>query len=499
MNAHKRKNRMLACAVMAMMLVCCFAPIFASGVDATDSESTIHMRVGDNFSYTPTTNLTSTITGAYVSGSDVGNFTFADGTLSGTPTKAGNVDYKLTAQWSENGLSQTATQTIHFVINEKLTNVDQDGTGNVVVLTGAASGDTVFQYKNGVEWTGPSAATVSCVIEEGAPFVWDAASSSLKTKAAITDSHVGEYTATWTVSFNDSYAAADVITYELTITVGTDLAISSDTTIYTYVGEGEKIYKLESTFDEVSGATVEKTMSPNVSGLTASFVSPNLTYDAEDYVVKDTTKYYDEVTIPYTLSGTYGSNTLSVSGDVTLRIYASLAFTTSPTVGENVTITTGTSSQDVMITTTVSGATSMKIYWGDGTSSVINTIPADNINYSARHVYDCADKYVITVVTSNVSGDTRASILYDASGDSFGDGSTSDVTGDEGDANEKSFVDKVKDFVSENGYFFIILIVAGVILALMWAIGFRDPRILGVAAILIVAGVISYFMGFKPF
>lgn len=495
MNEMGRGKIFLAVFLAAMMAFCCLVPAIASDdSEAADSSASVVMRTGDGFSYNVTTNLSSTITATGTAISGTNHFlTYNASTkiLSGTPTAAGSYTCVLTATWTGDGLSQTATQTITFTVYDRVTVTS--ASGSATAISGNAAGTVVKTFVSGTDYTGPSGTTVSCsVTKSGAAssvFVWDSASSSLKVgSAALTSSDVGTYTATWTVTFNPSgYKAADVKTYALTINVSEDLAITSVSDIYTYVGEGAKTYTGTTNMDGTAGASITKTAEvPNISSFVTSNTNGAVTMDFTGYNVTSAS-FVDVKTFTVSASGTLNGTALTtVTKTVNVHIYSNLAFTSTPTVGSTVTISSSSANPvDVMVSATISGASRIVVAWGDGTVSTVDPLADSNITYSARHVYKAPESYQITITAENSIGDTRTTVMYDAN------------------AGWAGTVDDVKNgansLFDSHGYLWLALIVLGTAGAVAFLVWIRDLRLLAVAAVLILCGIVCYALGFKPF
>lgn len=94
-------NKVLAVAFVSMLMICSLGMVFAEESDAAYDESfDIHMREGDQFSYTPAVNLSNTT--ITPSGTALTNgLTNNSGTISGSFSTAG--DYQLVLAFTFTG------------------------------------------------------------------------------------------------------------------------------------------------------------------------------------------------------------------------------------------------------------------------------------------------------------------------------------------------------------------------------------------------------------
>ena len=452
-------------------------PIYGN-IATENADVSITMRTGDSFNYDVLTNITATIS---ASGTAMEWLSLSGNTLSGVPESTGSYTCLITAKCNSFGVEQTATQTISFTIYDRVQ--INELTADASLLVGASSGSKVYSFINGIDWNAPAGYDLMFkVLDENnnnsSLFSYNQSTGLLTTTKSISDSDIGTYTAFWTVSFNpDGYKAADVQTHTLTISVYSDLSITSDTTIYTYVGHGNQVYSLTTNHDDWENLSKSFTIPSSIS----SFVTQSngsLSFNFNSYDVKDS-DFCDTYEIPMT-AGISGLT--SAESILTIHIYDSLEFTSDPVLDSTVSVSKSSSSPlDVALSFTASGASDLRIYWGDGTFSDMDVQSGNPITYTAKHNYDSSDEYIIAICSTNDNGSSRATILYSA----FSDGGFP-LSG---------AVEETKSFFEDHGYVFAIALVVGFIGLFAYALGFRDIRILAAAAISIVTGLIMYFGG----
>lgn len=451
----------MAVALAAMILACSFAVVVTSE-EADAADSTIELRVGDTFSYTPKTNLTSTITASGTAMQSSGGWlTLSNGVLSGSPEASGSSSVTLTASWTSGSLSQTATQTINFTVYDR------------IAITSASSAtaivDQAFSYS--FTYTGPSGTTVATpTIPSGASWLtWNASTQTLSgTPTAVSDPI--------SITFNVSFASisGDVTdSRSLTLVINTydGVAITSAATSETYVGADYE-YTVTSNVD---GASFTADISA-VSGLGVTWASPTLSGSFISSAASSSTPYYTEYTVKYGASATQGGVSTTASLNHTIRVYAALAFTTTPTISQ---VTAAAASADntksLLISATISGATSVSIDWGDGTTPTTYTPQDDSIVIVPMHDYATDGEYTVTITATNDQGDTQTKIKYDTVSGSW---------------TEVSSGDDASGFIDEYSLVIILAAVA-VVCAIVGMLWFRPAWIIAVICIAAIIACIA--------
>ena len=537
-NKKQKMHVMMAIAFAALMFAMAFVPMIgaedssAAYTETSPQEVTVHMRVGDTFTYTPSLNISSgTVTYTMTSASQDG-VSFTDNKLTAKYTTSGTKTVMLKAHWESgtdggyNNVTQDAYLKLTMIIDERLNVKDATPTKILLVDSTNKTGSDVYIFAKGTQWTGPTGATGSNVTfkvygsaddavkaenevtANTSKFTWDA--SNYKLKVGSSDLDKGTYYVRFDISYNNDYKQADTAYAILTVLVSDDLkfvdennddfsllrnlvadaanANHSDswslrTNLDSAIGTGDNDVK----FSSRTIAAAENMAAPAGVTITGSpgtaAATPTFSIDAS----KITTITENFATYQYNIAadGTYGDATLSETATVTYHVYASARFLDVPKVASDLFVNPSASNpNDVTITTTVSNADTIMVYWGDGTSSKINTVSADSVSYTARHVYATEANYLISVVAENNNGNTTGMVYYE-SGDGFVDTTVENVK------------TQAKSIIDEHGYLFIILIVVGAIISIVAMIWFPDYRYIAVGLILVAIGVVIFFGGWK--
>lgn len=537
-NKKQKMHVMMAIAFAALMLAMAFVPMIgaedssAAYTETSPQEVTVHMRVGDTFTYTPSLNISSgTVTYTMTSASQDG-VSFTDNKLTATFSTSGTKTVMLKAHWESgtkdgyNNVTQDAYLKLTMIIDDRLDVKDATPTKILLVNSTNKAGSEVYTFGKGTQWTGPTGATGSNVTfkvygsaddavnaenevtANTSKFTWD--DSNYKLKIGSSDLAKGTYYVRFDISYNNDYKQADTAYAILTVLVSDDLkfvdengndfsllrnlvadATNADhsdswalrTNLDSAIGTGDNDVK----FTSRTIAAVDNKAAPAGATITGSpgtaAATPTFSIDAS----KITTITENFATYQYNIAadGTYGNAKLSETATVTYHVYASAKFLDVPKVASSLFVNPSASNpNDVTITTTVSNADYIMVYWGDGTSSKINALHADNVSYTARHVYATQANYLISVVASNDNGNTTGMLYYDSANDLI------DTTVDNVETQAKSIID-------EHGYLFIILIVVGAIISIVSMIWFPDYRYIAVGLILVAIGVVIFFGGWK--
>ncbi|MBQ7702412.1 MAG: hypothetical protein IJT54_08440 [Candidatus Methanomethylophilaceae archaeon] len=536
------KQKMLSMAALAfafIMLATAIVPMVATDnssaayTQQSPQEVTVHMRVGDTFTYSPSVNIASgTVTYTMTSEAQDG-VSFTSNTLTATFATSGTKTVMIKAHWESgtaggyNNVTQDAYLRITFVIDERLAIVDETPTKILLVGSTANAGSQVYAFTKGTEWTGPTGASASNVTiatydsaanavaqsnaVSGQKFVWDTTNSAVK--VGTNDLTTGTYYVRLNISYNNSYSQADTAYSILTVLISDDLkfveengddfslfrnlvadsanANHSDswavrTNLDSLIGTGENDVQ----FTSRTITAVENKAAPSGVTITGSpgtaAATPTFAFDASG--ISSITSNYAEYQYTIAAAGTYGNATLSESAVVTYHVYASAKFLNVPTVASTLYVSPSADNpSDVTITATVSNTDMITVYWGDGTSSKINTLKADNVSYTARHVYSSPAQYLISVVAENDNGTTSGMIYYDGL-----DGLTQGIT-----ETFDNLKNDAQNIIDEHGWLFIALIVVGAVMTVVCLIWYPDYRFIAIGLILVAIGAVIFFGGWK--
>lgn len=467
---NETKNAMMAFAVVAMFMLSAFAVMLAPS-DATEYNSdsyTINMKVGDHFSYAPNANLTGTefkweVTSKAKDELD-NSFTYnttpqvagPNTELNFTPTVAGTSTVVLSAGWAANGLEQSTTQTINFVVVDRITfstessGITLNDTGNatsastsVSLLSGLASGRTYTFVANGGSSNLAITTPVVSSTGEGsnASVITATANNAMATVTVPTAIKKGTYTVTMTASFSQSSgitasnsnttSQTKVLTF--TINVNDGMTLGEMTNPYAIIGTGgTKTIDLSSSTIDASSVAYSETYSSDsgwANNTTASesygqtyfkgiqesgdgskqlslTLPTNLTNSVFSSDVQSATITFNvEATANMTGDSSVG---ITTNKDYTLTVYRNLKFTTTPIVDATKTnvLVSSSNGLDVLLSTTIDGANKVSYDWGDGTYYSKDVYSASNTFFTANHTYAKAGTYFIQITASNDFGDT---------------------------------------------------------------------------------------------
>ena len=445
----------LAFVLMAAGLFCFAAPAGSGDVDVTlgaNENATVNMYTGDTFTYAPVTNLPSSITASGSGMSSSGGFLSWSGTtLSGTAANAGIYTVVLTAVWTSGSLLQEATQTIVFNVHNKISVTSQSSVGALV--------GTPFYYT--LSYSGPSDLVVgSPAISNANGLSWNAGTSQV----TGTPVSAGTTTFTWSLS---SAQSGQTTSFVLTITSYNDLAITSPATSEGYVGQS---YTFTVQTSEPSASIAADITS--LAGTGISWTSPTLSGTIASGAAPSADPFYQDYSVTFAATATIGGVTTTVQQNHTIRIYASLTFTSVPTIS-NVTAT-----MDGLIgilTATISGAQEISVNWGDGTIEAYDVNGPDT-QLTAAHEYQDVGSFLAILTAQNDFGYNQALAVMYATGEppevGPGDGGETDPEDGGEDVLHKWILLAVA----------VLLIIAGIICVA------AGPKALG--AILIIAGLL---------
>lgn len=530
---------MTAIAFVALMLAMAFVPMIgaenssAAYTESSPQDVTVHMRVGDTFTYSPSLNISSGTVNYTMASAGQDGVTFESNKLTAMFETSGTKTIMLKAHWESgtadgyNNVTQDAFLRLNMIIDERLNVIDATPTKILLVGSTNKAGSDIYTFAKGTAWTGPSGATGSNVTykvystatdatkeinelsADSNKFTWDAA--DYKLKVGSSDLAEGTYFVRLNISYTNDYKQPDTAYAILAVLVSSDLKFVEEngddfslfrnliadsandnhsdswavrTNLDALIGAGDNDVKFTSrTITGVDGkaAPTDATTITGSPGTAAA--TPTFTIDASK--IKTITENFATYQYNIAAQGTYGNATLDEAAIVTYHVYASAKFLNVPTVASSLFVNPSSDNpNDVTITTTVSNADTIMVYWGDGTSSKISAINADNVSYTARHVYATQANYLISVVAENNNGNTTGMVYYDSAKDLI-------------DTNVENIKTQTKSIIDEHGYLFIILIVVGAIISIVSLIWFPDYRFVAVGLILIAIGVVIFFGGWK--
>ena len=542
MNATKTAvNRTLAIFTVLALVLCSFAAVFAteeseaasysslnqSGT-AVDQVFTLDISTGQQFVYD---NITTSLDDAEGTLNIVWSGNAADETgqdgiawdseerqLSGTfATGAGTTRTgTLTATWTldpsddGNTITQTATQTINFVITQGLSvgptitahalygwaadtqvlTINYTGTGDINLLVNGADGTT------GVS---------------GTPFKVTMASNTItvSTNETLDDADVeaGSYTLTMTLTNSATQDTAQVVA---TIYVYDEIAIeNTQTHFYTYEGDSsswlaeginvEVSYDNDSNDNTIAQDSVV-TFTPSAdtilsqdSGNADHIIISGVTGATMGSLVDEdqTSKTYQAtVSVTGTITeneGSEGDGTSTATMDFYVHVDKSFQFTTTPSIASIDATPVGTNSSTILLSTYISGADSVVIEWGDGYRTIPMSNSASSANYSSTHTYSAPGTYLATVYATNDQGTTTSKVMYSV-GENAGTGTDEPEQPAEGDGEgEQSFFD-------EHGYLFIVFIVLAAVCVFAYVGPFhiQHPLVIIAAVICAILAVLTF-------
>ena len=544
MNAKSTSSRqkLMAMAIVAMFAMCAFSVCLAADSDAgpyggvtdntTDAQNqvyTIKISVGQTFTYTGiTTNLSKydgasvTINGAWTKAPSSGDYTgfgYSQNapSFTGSFNKAGEYTYKFTATSTHpagaSSLTQTATQTLNFIVKDRI-ELPTSASGYAIV-----SETTVGETLITIPYKGPahSEGITTTTLNEGGSasenfqYAYDD-SGNILIKAKKTFTSTGTYKPTLTVTNTNSN---DTDSTAITITVFQDIAVTNaGTHLYTYEGKDIADFTFEVNYDKDAEAKTE--VNTHVLAIGAGTGSSGNTIGTPPLTIAGEDSYIVNIDTSNKTSGTYTGDNLSAdftatlkvtgiirgetqdenvttpdkitgeaSGTVTVTVYKALEFATIPATTE-LTVTPITASGNAInFSAYITGAKTVIFDWGDGTktSSMDNGGKVAN-TYGAYHNYAKAGLYTVTVYAVNDHGTTTSQVLYNA-----GEGDMEIPTDPENpsdDSEEKSFFDVP-------GYqVLIFLILTILLLVAFFFFGIQNPMVIIIAIVTAALTVLCF-------
>ena len=469
------KNRITALVtaalLMATALMVMLVPLQADdSADYTNKGFTINMRVGDTFSYTPRSNLDDTRFSWVITPYELGNnenvLTYnknpeiqGNATITYTPEEVGDATFFLNAVWQKDGLRQTATQTIHVIVLDRIAvtntenftdtvNISANSAENNILRTYTLTGgDGRATYSEPVVFTDyndntgegtPSEGIINATIDGYDLIISNTSNPEPGTYTVVAEasySYDGCYNGD--VSSTTAYESKTII---ITVNVGDglNLANTSSSAVIGQIGEDiiNQSYRSGNPFtisvinsNNVTDLTIQKgQLDVNLSEGWVSTENRSAYHEGVDVTQDDETANQAEITLPTNgwsseaingqsaklvfdidLDGNdlEGNAINTVSVPYTLTLYASLAFITTP-VNEEVNIHASSSNGlEVLLTATVIGARTIMYDWGDGTPATPVAITSTTSTFvSANHTYAQPGTYFVRITASNDVGDS---------------------------------------------------------------------------------------------
>ena len=502
-------SKVLAVAFVSMLMICSLGMMFTDESDAAPYDKTfdIYMREGDLFSYTPAVNLSgdvdivateSAFTGDHLNW-DNGESWSEGSTISGSFATFGEYKLVLTATWTggtDSQLTQTAKQTINFHVFDKLAftpstgsesytiedvNAIEDAIENIRVDTSSNYAGTV-EYSHQITFNGGA---------DNGLFAYNDNTGDLTVADTADADDVGQYVITITADYAEgtSHGINDSVVFTYTIDVGADLTVTGGS-LETYVGNGntgDNTFEIGTNYPEFEGFTYTVTNDSGVDGIITWAGSTSNTFSVNTNATGIAAWIGEAQSKPFNV-------TVQVSGDVdsdgtpetaettvTVTIFAGLEFTNEPTISNGSVQSATGNALDALATANFEGATKITYNWGDGTTTTVNVTPDSGSKFSARHVYNQAGTYAITITAENDKGDMRAYMLYDATNGAWAEVDESEVPED-GD----------KSFFEEHGILFLIFAILAIVMFLLFFFGFLAPYTLIAGFILVIAAVACF-------
>lgn len=455
-----RSHILAAIAAVAAMIACAFAPM-ASAADVT--EYGIDMRVGDTFSYSPTTNLPAT----FDSAPDIAGVSWDASkrtmTASFDTAKPNGVQVLVLAHWtsSDGSISQDAKQAINFRVYSHLA-VSCDSATAVPVGTEAGSvvlKPTVSAAEDGTE------TVVTCDLKENPYIAWDSSKNAVVTKADITSADSAEYafaiTAVNSSTDSKSTLRPETVAVAVKVFVGSPITITGSD-LETYIGcdDSRNTWTLKTSLDGRSDVEMVKSIeAPDDApeGLVVSNEGGTLVIDPSKAVLGTA----DSRTYTFTakVSAVIDGESFEAEREFSVIVWKDLTFLTTPSIADVQLMPDKSDARKVTLSASVTKASAVTVDWGDG--EPVERVSIADGKITASKTYDDGGRHVIAVAAVNGSGTAAYHyVLYDASTGYF----------------EEYEPTKEKDAAS--AIWLIFLALAGLFTAMYFVFGYRQPIVL---------------------
>ena len=464
------RNTITAAVVLTVILACALVPV-AEAADV--SEYTIDMRVGDTFTYSPTT----TLPASFDSAPDIEGVSWDANkrtmTASFDQAKPQGVQVLIMAHWtsSDGSISQDAKQAITFRV---FNHVSMECDSSAAVPVGTVAGSTILKPAISEADEGTET-VVTCDLKDNPHIQWDSSKNAIVTKAAITSADSAEYsfaiTATNASTDEDSTLRAETATVNVRISVGSSLTII-DSDMETYIGctDSRNTWTMKTNMD-ASGVEIVKTITAPADapeGLVVSNENGTLVVDPSKAVLgAASSKTY---TFTAKATAIIDGETVEATRTFEVVVWKDLTYLTIPTLSDVQLVADSSDARKVTLSASVTRASAVTVDWGDGNAPV--RVDPDDGKITAANTYSDKGRHVIAVTAVNGSGEGVVHyVLYDASTGYFEDYKPVEKE-------ETSFP-----------VWLIFLVLAGVFAAMYLVFGFRIPIILigGIASAILAA------------
>ncbi len=503
-------QKMLAAALVAMLAICSFACVFSEESDAAyDQSFDINMRTGDAFSYTPAVNLSDATIGTPTGSAMSAGLSWTTGTLGGsfaTATGSSSANQAvITANWTNGSLSQTAKQTINFYVYDLIT-FNNGTSGSESYIIEDITEDMSVATINVASGQYPVTPTMTHTIakdggSDNGLFTFDDVSGALTAARNATAGDEGTYTVTVTATYSGDGGHAnggtvtDTKQFVYTINVGADFALDSEpeqvNTFVTNTTTSQNQFTITTNYpDETFTYTIKEV----TNGMTAlvkqgSAGSENVftidTSAGANPWDDDKTTTVKEFDVTVTVAGTigeYGDSEVSEDITVHVKIFAELVFMDEPKIADVQALSATGNGLDALATASFSGAKSITYNWGDGTQTHVDVKNTSNPTYSARHVYDSAGTYLVTITAENDVGTQKAYMLYDATNGAWAAADETTETSDDD-----------KGFFEEHGYLFILFAIFALLMVVVFfGVGIQHPFVAIAAIAFVILAVLCF-------
>lgn len=350
---------------------------------------------------------------------------------SNTATTAANNKITLTATWTGDGLTQTATQDIIFQVYDKIAlgkssteiGIPTSKTGDVDSVSISnlsypytASWSNISWSNNGADYftTTSSGLTLNTVVKENATLT--PGTYVMTAKASYSGAAISGTGAT-------AGTISDETTYTLTVVVSTQLSVTT-TNIYAYVGEGNGSKEFDINTANGNGGTITFSKTSDASDVVSSITTTNnigkLTINTNATAFSSISGDSGDYTISIHAAQAANGTAIAQEADknITLKVYKALLFTSTPAQSATNAYASAMNPMSIMMSTTVQGANKVIFNWGDGSDDTVVPVASETASVYESHIYSQKGMYAIKVTAANDFKNTATVVLYNADGDS---------------------------------------------------------------------------------
>lgn len=502
--AHGNARKVVATAIVAVFMLCSSIVVLEGGDAATEDEFALSMRVGDSFSYLPTTNLSGTTYDVRTTFGGVSSDVFhLDATglkVEGKPTVAGTYRTVITANWSADGLEQTAEQVIVFSVYDRIHFRDAEDYGDasqVIGIPGDTEDGTII---HSVGFRDSPADTVFDVTGWKVTYRTSTdtePSDSMDLRVAYSDDRRTAQVEVSTLELKEGYYTVEIpakydsgptdrATYTLTVVVAGDIAITNER-VTAFIGESDGTKRVPIGVIGPEGMTdIGFTLVEADENGLISIDGDNIVIDTNGLSSSDINGEYGDfdftlrVTANVTPEGAEEPIEISDEKTVRFRLYKDLRFTSAPQISDIRTYTSSESNLKVMLAMNIVGATRIVYDWGDGQCYDSDVSGRGSTFYSTDHKYASEGRYLIKVTAYNDYGNNSVFIRYDTTEED------SEVVDPEADMG----------FFERHGWTFLVFTCLSALFAIAYLfVGFRHPVMVVLAAVFAVFAVLLFIHG----